>query len=266
MAEYQNIFWGYELTYPDDWTHQSIGGAEGFAAGREALEPGYEGPHSGHLLVSAEWNAEGRQIEPIWKRHLGMVAGMIGAKKVGSAPWQMGGGLGFEAEIMLPKRDQMRLWAGILAYKLTVLKFVVQHPLEDRAWFEPAATDILKSLRFVHRIQGLETSASGLPLPPGYSQVDPREVIPDIAHPEDWRAYQGSAPVDGLQAFYVREAPVYGWELAEYVPFPADSGLGFARLTLRREGQEVVLGILPYSESQTVHAASPARLVVKITS
>jgi hypothetical protein len=56
MPGFQHLLWGYELTYPVDWVHQTIGDAEGFASIPEAFEAGYEGPNAGHLLVRAEWN------------------------------------------------------------------------------------------------------------------------------------------------------------------------------------------------------------------
>jgi len=262
MKNFQHILWGYELVYPDDWVHKAVGETQAFAENPQALTPGYSGPKSGHLLVSAEWNAFGKPIEPIWKQHIAKVASMIGAKKVASAPWHMGGGIGLEAEIKLPKRDRKRMWVGILMHGLTVLKFVVAHPLEERPTFEPPVTEIIKSLKFPQRMAGVETSSEGLPLPPDYTPIDPTTIIPDIADQHDWRAYDGSGEVGALQAFYVREAPIFGWQIEEYLPFPGDTGLNFARLRMRRNERQVILGIMPFGEQEDA-AANPGKLAVK---
>src|SRR5512147_2380879 len=130
MKIFQHELWGYELTYPDDWTHRTIQDKEAFAFLAEALEPGYEGTNAGYLMVKAEWNCARKPIEPLWNRHIGLTAGMLSAKKVGSAPWRMGGATGLEAEIVLPTKSSRRLWTGILSKDLTVLHFLVTHPIE----------------------------------------------------------------------------------------------------------------------------------------
>jgi hypothetical protein len=263
MSLFQHPLWGYQLAYPDDWVHLSIGDAEGFAAHLQALESGYEGPKPGQLLVSAEWNCARRPIGPLWSQHIGLMAGMLGAKQIGSAPWRMGGAVGVEAEIVLSKKENRRLWAGILEKDFTVLKFMVTHPSQDRAWFEPAATRILSSLSFAGRVEGTAISPEDLPLPPGYTPSDPSLILADIANPESWRAYDGKSQAGALQAFFLREAPNYGWQIIEYVPFPSDSDLGFARLDMQNDTQRAVLGILPFEEPR-VTSTSPAKLVFKI--
>jgi hypothetical protein len=262
MKKFQHILWGYELDYPDDWVHKAVGETQAFAENPQALTPGYTGPKSGHLLVSAEWNAFDKPIEPIWKQHIAKIASMIGAKKVASAPWHMSGGVGLEAEIKLPKRDRKRMWVGILMHGLTVLKFVVVHPLEERSAFEPPVTGIIKSLHFPHRMPGVESTSEGLPLPPDYTPVDPSTIIPDIADLQAWRAYDGSEEVGALQAFFVREAPVSGWQIEEYVPFPGDTGLNFARLRMRKDKRQAILGIMPFGEGADA-ASNPGKLAVK---
>jgi hypothetical protein len=262
MKKFQHILWGYELTYPDDWVHKTVGDAQAFAENPQALTPGYMGPKSGHLLVSAEWNADGKPVEPIWKQHIARVASMIGAKKVASAPWHMGGGVGIEAEIRLPKRDRKRMWAGVLMHGLTVLKFVVVHPLEERSAFEPPVTEIIKSLHFPRQMAGIEASPEGLPLPPDYAPLDPTTIIPDIVDPQVWRAYDGSGEVGALQAFYVREAPVFGWQIEEYVPFPGNTGLNFARLRIAKGERQAILGIMPFGDKVDARA-NPGKLAVK---
>ena len=263
MSQFQHPLWGYQLTYPDDWAHLTVGDAEGFAAQPQALEPGSQEPKSGHILVSAEWNCARQPIGPLWSQHIGLMAGILGAKQVGSAAWRMGSAVGIEAEIVLPKKENLRLWAGILEKDFTVLKFMVTHPRADRAWFEPAATRILSSLSFAGRVQGITLSSEGLPLPPGYAPTDPTLIIPDIADTKSWRAYDGQSQAGALQAFYLREAPNYGWQVIEYVPFPSASDLGFARLEMEKDAQRAVLGIMPFGETR-VTSTSPARLVLKL--
>jgi hypothetical protein len=263
MPVYQHLLWGYELTYPVGWVQRSFGDGEGFASIPEAFEQGYEGPNSGHILVRADWNSENQAVEPLWNDHIARVAGMMGAKQVGSAPWRMGGGVGLEAEIVLPKKNNRRLWAGMLAREFIVLQFLVTHPAQDRAWFEPAATQIISSLSFASHTHGIQTGPQGLPIPPGFTPVDPRSVIPDIQKPENWRAFAGQGRVGELQAFYYREASNYGWEILEFLPFPSSkTDLNFARLSLRKESETVTLGIMPDADGP-LSSASQAKLVAK---
>jgi hypothetical protein len=262
MPIFQHILWGYALTYPDSWVHLTIQDNEGFAAHREAFEAGYEGPGAGHFLVKAEWNGERQTVGPLWTHHIGMMAGMLGAKKVGSAPWKLGEAFGLEAEVVLPKKSNTRFWTGILTHEYLVLQFVVLHPKEVRATFEPLVTQIIRSLKFAKSVPGFSLTDRGLPLPPGYLPTDPRTIIPDIASDQNWSAYDGGSPIDALQAFFLREAPVQGWVIEGYAPFPGSGDLGFARLRLNRDEQQVTLGIMPYGEA-TVSASSPARLVIK---
>jgi hypothetical protein len=274
MATFQHTLWGYALEYPQDWFHRSIleaGGleAEAFAAIPEALQPGHTGPRSGQLAVRAEWNPTRAEIGSLWERKIGMLAGLMSAARVGSAPWQLRDAVGIEAEIVLPKRENTRLWTGILARGFHVLHFMVTHPKDERSWFEPVATRIIASLRFPGRVAGLETSPEGLPLPPGYQPVDPATLVDQIPSPAEWRGYAGSASTDALQAFFVREAPNFGWEILEYRPFPQNAELGFARFELGKTagngaGQfRVTLGVLPYGE-QTILPHSPANLVIRL--
>ncbi len=256
MAIFQHILWGYELTYPEDWTHQSVQDAEAFAPGENA--------NAGQISIRGEWNWERQSIEPLWIRHIGKLAGMIGAKQVGSAPWRLGEAEGLEAEIVLPKKDNRRLWTGVLKHDFRVLHFMVTHPKESRAQFEPVATKIIFSLRFLNRALGIRTSGEGIPLPPGYKAVDPQSILTDISDPTNWRAYSGKAGIGALQAFYLREAPTHNWKMEEYVPFPGPSELGFARLQLQRREQKIMLGMMPYDSTGTVTSSSPANIVFKV--
>jgi hypothetical protein len=262
MNVFQHVLWGYELSFPSSWTHQTTQDVEALAAIPQALQADYAGPCSGHLLVRAEWNCTRQPIEPLWTRHIGMLAGMLGARQVGSAPWRMAGATGLEAEIVLPKRENRRLWTGILAFDFSVLHFVVTHAKEERSWFEPIATQIISSLRFLKSVPGLATNNKGLPLPPERRPVDPENVLKDIDDPVSWEAYDNQAGIDALQAFYWREAPIHGWQVEEYVPFPSSSDLGFARLRLHRAGQRAILGLLPYGDDM-ITSKSPARVLIK---
>ena len=262
MTVFQQPLWGFEFTYPDDWVHQTLGDVEGFAELAAALEPGYAGDRAGHLLVRPEWNAALQPVEPLWGRHMGWTAGLIGAKRVGSADWQMGGASGLEAEISLPKESPLRLWSGILARDFLVLQFMVAHPKADRARFEPLVSRLIASLRFVPGGAGGAETALGVPLPPGYVPMDPRQVIPDIGEDARWSAYDGASPVGALQAFYLREVMARGWTVDEFMPFPADTGLGFARLKLHRGEATVTVGLMPVG-AERVTVASPAKIVIK---
>jgi hypothetical protein len=276
MSIYQHALWGYQLTYPDDWLHQSVVEADGlqaeaFAAGGEAFQPGYDGPRSGQIAVRAEWNPTRAEVEGLWERKIGLLASMMGATQVGAAPWKLrpAGATGVEAEIVLPKREKIRLWTGILARGFHVLHFMVTHPKDERDWFEPIATQIISSLSFAERIEGLEVSPQGLPLPPGYVPVAASQLVQDIAEPELWRGYAGASPADALQAFYVREAPNRGWEILEYRPFPQNVEMGFARFKLGKVGGNgsgrvhLTVGIMPYGKD-TVSPNSPANIVVRL--
>ncbi|GEM_PF-609707 len=264
-AVFQHILWGYELTYPDGWIHREVQDSDIFAATAEALTPYYAGPDAGQLLARGEWNWQRQPIEPLWNRHIGMLAGMMGAKQVGSAPWRLKDAVGLEAEIVLPKKDNRRLWTGILMRDFRVLHFMVTHPKEARAEFEPVVTKVISSLRFPNRILGIKASREGIPLPPGYEPVDPKDILDDISDTENWRAYSGKSGIGALQAFYLREAPVHNWDVEDYVPFPGSSELGFARLQLRRDELMITLGIMPYdvSGSGTIASSSPANVVFK---
>jgi hypothetical protein len=262
MQKFGHILWGYELFYPDGWVHKTILDVQGFAANERALEPDYKGPGSGHLLVRPDWKTTGLSLEAIWNRHLGMSGGMIGAKKLGSAPWEMAGSKGFEAEIILPKQENTRLWTGILARGYMVLNLMVAHPKDERSAFEPLVTAIITSLRFPDSMGEFPSSQMGVPLPPGYEEMDARQAVEDIADIDQWQAYEGESSIAALQAFYLRELPALGWKILQYVPFPVPSTLGFARFTLQREQTRLTLGLLPKGE-KTVNAASNARIVVK---
>jgi hypothetical protein len=249
MNIYQQSLWGYQLELPAGWVHETIQDTEGFAASAEALTPNYEGENAGHLLIRGEWNGTRQPIEPLWNQHITRLSVMLGAKKLGAAPWQMSGGRGFEAEILLPKKANQRLWIGILAYEVILLHFMVSHPKEERQRFEPLVTQAIRSLRFLERTDPIPLDEAGIPLPGGYTPADPTAYLTDVAASPHWQAYDGQASIGALQAFYHRELPVYGWEIDEFTPFPNQTGLTFARLHITRGAQKAALGLLPLSEA-----------------
>lgn len=247
MGRFIQPLWGYALTYPDDWVHRAVDDVEGFAPVGEAFEPD-EKETSGHLLVQAEWNARLQPVEPLWKAHIARVAVMLGTKNIGSAPWSLSGATGFEAELALPKKENKRLWVGFLSHTSVVLKFMLSHPLEQRPTYDSVVTEMLKSLRFLDRIEDLPVHESGIPLPPECTPIDPLQVLSDISESEGWVVFDSPHPIDALQAFYQREAPVHGWEIETFQPFPGEHNLGFSRMRLRREQQVIAMGLLPYRE------------------
>jgi len=199
MAIFTDTLWGYRLIYPDDWVHQSHGDNEAFAAVLEAHSTGYNGPQAGHIVIRPEFNHTGESIEPLWDQHLTKLSIMMGAKKVGSAPLILGGGRGFEAEIVLPKKKDQRMWLGILAHGLTILHTMATHPIENREWFNPIATEIISSTRFFSHIKDLPTTDLGIPIPKDFTVVDPVEVIQNLDHPKDWQAFSGPAGIHALE-------------------------------------------------------------------
>jgi hypothetical protein len=262
MPVFQHPLWGYELAYPESWTHRSVDGIEAFSADPDSPELETASSAGGQILVRAELNYPPRLIEPVWNQHIAQVAGMLGARQVGSAPWRMAGATGIEAEIVLPKRENQRLWAGVLAHGYVILKFAVTHLKEERSQFEPAATHIISSLKFIKNVNGLAFNDWGLPLPPGYEAVVPSEIIQDIGDPQNWQAFNGQCSVDALQAFYLRELENAGWEILEYVPFPSLVELGFARMQVHKDDYSVTVGILPFG-AEAASSSSPGRLAFK---
>ncbi len=251
MAIFQHPLWGFELTYPGDWAHQRNADADGFAKSAKAFtQTQGNATQAAHMLVRGEWNGRREPIAPLWNQHITKLSIMLGAKKLGASPFSMGGANGFEAEIQLPRRQNRRLWAGILARDTIILHFMVSHPRDERADFEPQATQVIASLRFLERIEGLATTAEGLPLPPDYAPVDPASLVPDAGDDDNWQAYDGQSDIGALQAFYYREAPVHGWEISEFIPFPSETEIDFARLRIRKGDLSATLGILPTAEKK----------------
>ncbi len=251
MAIFQNPLWGFELTYPDGWVHKSYADTDGFAKNIDAFnQVGAVNELAAHLLVRGEWNGRREPIAAFWNQHITKLSVMLGAKKLGAAPFSMGGANGFEAEIQLPKRRNRRLWVGILARDTVILHFMVSHPKEERADFEPQATQIISSLRFLDRVNNLSANEKGLPLPPDYASVDPASLVPDAQNDGSWQAYDGSSDIGALQAFYFRELPQHDWVISEFIPFPNQVEIDFARLRIHKDDLTATLGILPTAEKK----------------
>ncbi len=257
MIDFQHKFWGYEIDIPEDWTHKTFQDIDGFALDPNAFEPDYEGAHLGQILIRGEWNSTDQTIDTLWNQHITKLSVMMGAKRVGSAPWQMGGASGFEVEILLPKQNRKRLWAGILEKGRVILHFTVLHWKETRPDFEPLATKVISSLRFMDKVSQIDTTALGIPIPTHCPSIAPAQFIDDIKDPSLWQAYEVNNNVGALQAFYLREAKNYDWEIVGYSPFPS-AELGFARLELQKGEKQVTLGLMP-AESKK----ESSRIVIK---
>ena len=251
MAIFQNPLWGFELTYPDDWAQKSTAEADGFAETAKVFDQvGSVNKQDAHMLVRGEFNGYRKPIAPLWNQYITKLSIMLGAKKLGASPFSMGGANGFEAEIQLPKKLNRRLWAGVLARETTILHFMVSHPKEMRAAFEPQATKIITSLRFLDKVDGLKTNADGIPLPPDYHPVAPTTLVPDAKDEDNWEAYDGESDLGALQAFYLRELPQHGWEIDEFIPYPNQVEVAFVRLQIHKGGFFATLGILPFGEKK----------------
>jgi hypothetical protein len=252
--------WGYSFYYPDDWSYQNISGVDNFTPSDRDDRSASEAMDRGYLLVQPEWNASLKPVQPLWQTHIGRVAPMIGAKNVVTASWKMAGTQGLETEIVLPKSKEERLWVGILPFGHIVLKFVASHPTEDRSWFEPQASDIIKSLHFLTTTPQAKRTEEGIPLPPAANHIDPSKATIEIKDPSLWKGFEVGEAIGAIQAFYLRESDALGWSLEEFTPYPNDSGLEMARFRLRKEKQIVAVGLIPVS-SQT--GSSLTQILIK---
>lgn len=216
-----------------------------FAAIPEGLDREYSGPKAGFVLVRGEFNHTGESIDPLWDSHITKISMMIGAKDLGSAPFAVEGGRGYEAEIVMPKSQNKRLWAGILSYGLTILHLMAEHPLDQKDSFEPIGSEIIKSLRFIRQIPDMDITENNMPLPSNVEPSDPNNLLPALDDLQLWEAYTSPSGIGSLQAFYTRELPRYGWEIAEFYPFPSQADIPYARIYLTRGKERVILAILP---------------------
>jgi hypothetical protein len=262
-----NPLWGYELTLPEGWLHRLEGDKIFISNSPEGLQPLLDTPPpAAQLLVMTEWNGLCLPLEPIWNQHIEILKDGFNPKDVRQAPWTLAGAVGTEAELGLRKRDNTFLWTGILTRDLIVLQFMLTYKTENTEVLKSVLTDLIASLRFVEQVEGIETNQAGIPLPPGYVPADPLEIVPDINTPNHWEAYstateEGAASLGALQAFYKRELAPRGWQVTEYIPYPGQMAISFARFSIRQEDRKVILGIMPPDEK----ADSPkaARVVIR---
>ncbi len=251
MTTFQNPLWGFELTYPDDWAQETKDGADGFAQDVYAFDQaGAVNEQAAHMLLRGEFNGKHLPIAPLWNQHITKLSIMLGAKKLGGSPFSMGGANGFEAEIQLPKKTNRRLWVGILARKTVILHFMVSHKKTERDSFEPQVTEIISSLRFLDGVLGLNKTNDNLPIPPNYLPIKADTLVPDAKDDGNWLAYDGESDIAALQNFYYRELPQHGWEIGEFIPFPNQVEVGFARLRIHKGDVTATLGILPFGEKK----------------
>ena len=260
MQIYQNLLWGYKLQIPDDWKHTRQENADWFSPNRDNEETNYQG----HLIIAAEWIYPPRGIEQLWQKHILSTAGKVEAKNIGSAPWRIDKASGYEAEIVLPKRENKRLWTGILLYGPLLLNMVVAHHLKERNTFEPLISEILLSLEFPEHFPETVLNPIGVPLPPAYQLSDVKEILSDINEGDIWYAYQGKETIGSLQAFYARELTAAGWFIQEFVSFPEQAkDIGFCRIRIQKEEKNCILGLMPYGE-EILTSKSPANIVIKV--
>ena len=260
MQIYQNLLWGYELQYPENWKHFYQENAEWFKP--DLVED--NNTFQGHLILAAEWVYPPRKIEQLWQKHILSTAGKVEAKNIGSAPWKIGNAVGYEAEIVLPKRENKRLWTGILLNGPLLLNMVVAHHLKERQTFEPLVSDILRNLKFPEHFPQISQNPVEIPLPPGYTQTQVKDILPDINEEDIWYAYQGGESMGALQAFYARELLAAGWFIEEFVSFPEQAQeLGFCRIRVQKAGKTCLIGLMPYGED-ILTSRSPAKVVMKV--
>lgn len=214
------------------------------------------------MLIQPDWVFEDRNLGVLWQRHVGEMAGVIGAKKVGGAPLRIRSAQGYEAEILLPKKDNKRLWMALLLQGPIVLSLVVVHHLKDRAWFEPEVSALIASLRFVDHVESMQ-SIHEIPLPDGYTPADPANLISGIQDASRWRGFSGPASTGALQAFYLRELGNAGWQLLGYSPYPSQiNQAGIALFQIKKGDMACKLGILPAIQPES-ERESNANIVIQ---
>ena len=254
MQVFQQHFWGYEVSYPEDWVHAAHGDVEAFGMHEQALDLNYDGKGMGYLLIRCELNPYQSPIAPLWSKYLARVAVMHSAKNVGSSPFRVGNMEGFEAELVLPRRENKRLWVGILSAGGILLHLMVLHRKTEFDAFQPIVSGMVSSLRFAESVSDLRVTPRGMPIPKGSVSAPAEEIFPEAEslapYTESWDAFRTDAPIDALQIFYLREAPVHGWELLAYSPFPGKSPeTTYATLVTRKEdGGGAAIHLVPAGE------------------
>jgi len=134
----------------------------------------------------------------------------------------------------------------LLAAGGVILHLMVTHRKDDRSLFQEPASQMVSSLRFVAALENVATTARGIPLPPGYRSIAPEEIVEGVNNPAAWEAFTGSAPIGGVQVFYLREAVQHGWKIAEYYPYPnIKAPAPVARMLLEKDGAVAAVALLP---------------------
>jgi hypothetical protein len=118
VAIFQNPLWGFELTYPDGWVHKSYADTDGFAKNIDAFnQVGAVNELAAHLLVRGEWNGRREPIAAFWNQHITKLSVMLGAKKLGAAPFSMGGAMDLRLKFSCPNVGTAacgwEFWRGI---------------------------------------------------------------------------------------------------------------------------------------------------------
>ncbi len=256
MPTFVHPLWGYIIDYPEGWAYRDEGEVVAFAARPEALDPEYDGEGMGYLLIRPELNPFLRPVEPLWTEYITKIAIMRGAKKLGASPLTVGNLQGYEAELLLPAKLNRRLWVGLLAAGGVILHLMVTHRKDDRMLFQEPASKMVKSLRFAERVEGVKLSPRGLPLPENCQPASPAEVIEGVDDPTQWEAFTCKAPIAALQVFCLREAPLHGWEITEYYPYPNPyTPAPMARLRLEKNDQIAAVGLIPREEGRQTDVA-----------
>ena len=139
--------------------------------------------------------------------------------------------------------------ADLLASAGMILHLALTHRVEEKAYFQPLASRMVQSLRFVAHTESPLAEELPLPLPPAYRPVPATEVLSDATPEQDWHAYQGEAPISALQAFYLRELPYQGWHIEAYYPLPnRDPEVKVGIFVARQGKQRLVLALVPHGK------------------
>ncbi len=253
MPTFVHPLWGYALDYPEGWVWKEEGEVTAFAPHEAALSLQYEGERMGHLAIRPELNPYLRPIEPLWTHYITRISIMRGAKKLGASPLKVGNLQGYEAELLLPVKQNKRLWIGLLAAGGVVLHLVVTHRKDEKAYFQPLVSAMVSSLRFVDHTDSYQLTAAGIPIPPRYMPAAPEDIVEDLPAHKVWDAYTGNAPIGALQVFYLRELPHQGWHIETYYPYPnRNSEIRFASFLVHNADRTAVIALIPRGNKPTV--------------
>ncbi len=252
MPTFTQPLWGYALEYPKGWAYRDDGEVTAFASRPEALDPDYQGEGMGYLLIRPEFNPFLLPIEPRWSQYITKIAIMRGAKKLGASEMEVGNLRGYEAELLLPRKLDRRLWVGLLAAGGLILHLMVTHRKEERHLFQEEASRMVSSLRFVAHEASARPGPYGVPLPQAAQTVPLRQILADV-QPDDprWATFYLPASPPAAQVFFLREAPYDGWEVTELYPYPnIKAPYPFGRMRLEKDGQEVLIAFLPREDDK----------------